>query len=308
MSSSIVFDAPAADTVIATKHALIALLLIASSLLAADKVDYSFIRSNVRVRATPADSLQRRGLAGGAPEPNVAWLMSGSVRTLPLPFVYKTIKRNAFDAFGGRVYIFGYLKTEESPDLMFIDDWNVHSATSKTTRRFGSLNPVIAHLGFDVVEVVHNLNDTSRVNSDCDFMTSRHHIEMRPRHVGQMLTLAKAWQQLLRFERERGISFDFVMRVRPDVAFLQPIPSWHSWVHSAAENRAAGLGGPGPGLGMHTWIAGLKLDAYVMDYRERSGAQPGFIAPENCFVRPSAVSAQRIGELLLTSYPAILTP
>lgn len=99
-------------------------------------------------RATNAETLQRRGFAGGAPEPNVAWLMSGSVRTLPLPFVYKSIKHNAIDAFGGRSYVLGYLKTEESPDLMFIGGRMriVHSKTCvlRTKRAFSHSFPLLS--------------------------------------------------------------------------------------------------------------------------------------------------------------------
>ena len=97
--------------------------------------------------------------------------------------------------------------------------------------------------------------------------------------------LAKVWAMLLKFEREHGIVFDFVMRVRPDIAFLHPLPPWPTWVEAVNVNRAAGLGGLGPGLGMHAWTAGARLqNSPITDYRDRSGAVPLFFPPENCFV------------------------
>ena len=163
----------------------------------------------------------------------------------------------------------------------------MHSATENSTRRFGALEPVLAHLDFSVVEVARILNDTTTtsLNADCEFMRNKHQVEFLPRHVGQMRSLAKVWAMLLEFERKQGIAFDFVMRVRPDTAFLHPLPPWPAWVEAANEDRAAGLGGPSSGLGMHTWIAGLRLEAYATSYRERAGSLPLFLPPENCFVR-----------------------
>lgn len=113
-----------ATTRVRPRALLVALLCIALAPIAEESLGVYLSSLNVRgaKRLTAAEALQLRGLAGGAPVPNVAWLMSGSVRTLPLPFVYKSIKQNAIDAFGGRSYVLGYLKTEESPDLMFIGE------------------------------------------------------------------------------------------------------------------------------------------------------------------------------------------
>lgn len=165
------------------------------------------------------------------------------------------------------------------------DNWDVHTATASSTRRFGTLDPVLAYLEFNVVEVARILNDTTRINVDCDFMTNKHVVPFRPRAVGQMRSLAKVWALLLEFERKQGIVFDFVIRLRPDTAFLHSLPAWPTWVEAVNENRAAGLGGPGPGLGMHTWVPGLKLWPHVTSFRERGGSVPLFLPPENCFVR-----------------------
>lgn len=113
-----------ATTRVRPRALLVVLLCFALAPIAEESVGVVYLSLKMRgaKRTTAAEALQLRGLAGGAPVPNVAWLMSGSVRTLPLPFVYKSIKQNAIDAFGGRSYVLGYLKTEESPDLMFIGE------------------------------------------------------------------------------------------------------------------------------------------------------------------------------------------
>lgn len=179
--------------------------------------------------------------------PRVAHCVAGLIRSLPHPLVYRSLRRNLVDAFGGTPFLFlllkpwdvapkraGHFPSSAAEDLAQGVHWSDAQARAL-------LRPVLAELHPFVVKVrlLNASEDTpSRLfNPRCP---------IRGRHYGRssgvctteaglvrLLGQAAASDACLRMiessERANGTRFDFVTRSRPDLAYLAPVRAWSAF-------------------------------------------------------------------------------
>lgn len=172
----------------------------------------------LRCTPTPLPGAQRGARAQDRTGPRVAWLIAGNARTLGLPFVHGSIRSYGIDAFGGNVTVFFWRLVEEEADAGGMN----HGFADA-----GNVSAAIRALGVDVLEEVHAAGSgTVIANPSCAWMEKH---PSRARSIGQLQNLARAFALVEKEEQRIGARCDFVIRARPDVAFLQPLPRWHEW-------------------------------------------------------------------------------
>jgi hypothetical protein len=174
------------------------------------------------------------------PTIRVAWLISGSVRTLPLPWVFKSIKTNGIDAFGGNADVFLYLKLNESSDPGPQRDPVTFRYTGWGPRvrdvYHGDPGPAIRHINPLDIEIVSGLEPT-KVNMECDLLRTylAEGVPVLPRTIGQFESWRRSYLMMEKSERKRNISYDWVVHARADSAFLAPLPNFSTWGSSSGK-------------------------------------------------------------------------
>lgn len=179
--------------------------------------------------------------------PRVAHCVAGLIRSLPHPLVYRSLRRNLVEPFGGTPFLFLLLKPwDVTPKRAghfpssAVEDLaqGVHWSDAQVRML---LRPVLAELHPLVVSV--RLLNVSEDDPDRLFNP---HCPIRGRHYGlssgvyttkaglvRLLGQAAASDACLRMieasERANGTRFDLVTRLRPDVAYLAPVRAWSAF-------------------------------------------------------------------------------
>ena len=182
-----------------------------------------------KARWPPAAGSPRTPLATTAPRssPRVAWLFSGSTRTLGFPWTYRSLRTNGVDAFGGAADVFMFLRANESSDtgLKFSETGNPMGYGVMSAWDFPGIAEALAAL--QPVDLLLD-NDTSPtvLNPACSWSVGNF---MAPRYAGQMESWRKVFQLMQRAEVRGNFSYDWVVHARPDSALLAPLPHVSAW-------------------------------------------------------------------------------
>jgi hypothetical protein len=214
--------------------------------------------------------------------PRVAWVISGAIRTMPLPFVYKSIKSygkffdrsipfffpsNLFfvflgiDAFGGRADVFLYLKRNETID----NRWRERGEPLQYDP-FGDPMVVFDLLRPKTLKILPG-GDTSPVNNLCEFMNRNDgQRAWRQNALGHFITAREGYQLVLDAEELGGYKYDWVIHARPDTSILRPLPAWVEWGNKS-EKKA-----------WFSWSEGMRGTGYTSNT-----FGPVYDGPSSCF-------------------------
>eukprot|EP00613_Pedinella_sp_CCMP2098_P031528 CAMPEP_0171739118 /NCGR_PEP_ID=MMETSP0991-20121206/34036_1 /TAXON_ID=483369 /ORGANISM="non described non described, Strain CCMP2098" /LENGTH=693 /DNA_ID=CAMNT_0012336661 /DNA_START=172 /DNA_END=2250 /DNA_ORIENTATION=- len=163
------------------------------------------------------------GNNSSGPLPRVAHCVAGSARTLWHPKAYKQLQDNFIDALGGDYNTFMFLKLSDSK-----------ATYSGLGRSFApeleSLSAALAYMHPTklVFAPEKPASSYSVRDSGCTLVDKFSKPVFAGNILGQMDTLRDCYRLVEEFEVTEGIRFDFVTRIRPDTAVLQPVQSIHS--------------------------------------------------------------------------------
>jgi len=153
------------------------------------------------------------------PGPRAAYCLAGYPRSFVLPAVHRSIMRNLVDAFG-------------APDArifwMFLlgDDGGVNNLTDKSE---GTYAWVESPGELDAARAVMRPAKEVLLRRGEDVQDGRLPQQVAaclPKVAYLILHYWMCYQLVLEDERQRGVSFDFVFNVRPDVAFVRRFPKF----------------------------------------------------------------------------------
>ncbi|KAJ3106009.1 hypothetical protein HDU97_007193 [Phlyctochytrium planicorne] len=160
-----------------------------------------------------------------SPEPaKVAVCMAGAARTLKYPVVYKTIKNNVIDALGADVKLFGYLKMQDPATDK--DAWVAWPDPTKTSE--DELKEAMSVLKPETIKYTYESNPIEE-NPNCAFAATTWFYNKTARiqrALGQFNALSECFKLVEEYENKNAMKFDMVLRIRPDAAYLYPIPPW----------------------------------------------------------------------------------
>lgn len=169
--------------------------------------------------------------------PRVAHCVSGLVRSFTTPLVYKALRENLIERFGGESSIFFVLKTFDVPskdrngifNLTASSDMAVDWTAERIDRQ---IRPAIEWLRPAGVQLRNSSHETPRmINSVCPTATSSE-VKRHPHHliyaseagmvrlVGQMQSNAECLRLIVEYEERNGVCFDWVSRGRPDLLHM----------------------------------------------------------------------------------------
>ena len=185
--------------------------------------------------------------SNSARPPRVAHCVAGLVRSFAHPSLLlpKLLKRNVIDAVGGQPTLFLLLKTFDlaPKDALFrfpssaSEDLRAASPGQRT-----GLEAAISMLQPQRVELI--ASETFVLNPHCHYGTGSNlsatqsystEAGMR-RHVGQMVSSRTCLEMIEQHEASAaaGAQFDLVVRTRPDVAAVAPLPPYCNFRDEAA--------------------------------------------------------------------------
>lgn len=164
-------------------------------------------------------------------DPSVAFCVSGLVRALTRPAVYKALRANLFDKFGGRPTLLLLLKNFDTAHKVMNHFPGDVTQDVATGRDDAALHAALAYLKPDVVNFQNSTaGDAAFVNHQCTLGgASREYNSAagRVRHAGQIRSNLRCAEEVEAFERRSGARFDVVVHLRPDIAVLAPFsPYW----------------------------------------------------------------------------------
>jgi len=161
-------------------------------------------------------------------DPLLAICMVGAARTLPKPRVYRTIKRNCIDTLSRNSVLFTHLKLWDD-ETKHQEIFGGYSPIENTDR---SIQKALRHL--QSVEIDLDRTRRNDTNPNC-ILTSEQARKTRqpdtfvgrnrPRFVGHMKATHKCYRAVEDYEKRHNLSFDAVVKIRPDVVWFFPAPS-----------------------------------------------------------------------------------
>ena len=170
--------------------------------------------------------------------PRVAHCVAGLVRSFTEPLVYKSLRRNLIESFGGEPSLFLALKTFDVPSKDKKGHFNITVATDVSVdwtpeRIEQQLRPAIEWLKPTVVRLRNSSDETPEalINLACP-TASPSEVKRHPHHliyateagmvrlVGQMKTNAECLRLIEEYEERHGVCFDWVSRSRPDLLHI----------------------------------------------------------------------------------------
>ena len=175
--------------------------------------------------------------------PRVAHCVAGLVRSFAKPLVYKALRRNLIESFGGEPSLFLALKTFDVPSKDKKGHFNITVATDVSVdwtpeRIEQQLRPAIEWLKPTVVQLHNSSDDTKALlNRKCPLALHRD-IKAHPAHlsyateagmvrlVGQLRANAECLRMVEAHELQHGVCFDWVSRGRPDLLHLGSMPRY----------------------------------------------------------------------------------
>ena len=157
----------------------------------------------------------------------MAWLFSGSTRTLGFPWTYRSLRTNGVDAFGGAADVFMFLRANESSDtgLKFSEKGEPMGYGVMSAWDFPGIAEALAVLR-PVDLLLENDTSPTVLNPACSWSVGNF---MAPRYAGQMESWRKVFQLMQRAEVRGNFSYDWVVHARPDSVLLAPLPNASAW-------------------------------------------------------------------------------
>jgi len=160
--------------------------------------------------------------------PRVATCITGLVRTFSSPIVYRTLKTNLVDAFGGEQVVVLYLRRGRGFSHQGLATEGLEPSQASIDQAIAHLAPAKVEWGkqdeFASTTVCGNGDGYSRGASE-----RRRQTNYINSLVAQAASAHRLHAMLLQLERERGIVFDLVLKLRSDLAFPVPIHPYCFW-------------------------------------------------------------------------------
>ena len=176
-----------------------------------------------------------------------AHCVAGLVRSLPQPLVYRSLRRNMLDSFGGTPSVFlvikiwnpatkhaGHFPSSAAEDLAQGTHWSDEQAEEFLRPVLAELKPLVAG-----IRLLNASEDTADqlINRRCSVQGRHYGLKSGVytteaglvRLVGQAAASDACLRMIETSERAAGVRFDFVTRSRPDLAYLAPVRSWRSF-------------------------------------------------------------------------------
>ncbi|KAJ3191272.1 hypothetical protein HK101_007921 [Irineochytrium annulatum] len=155
------------------------------------------------------------------PPPRIAICMAGSARTLKYPLVYKTIRKYVVEAIGGDPVVFAYLKLEDSHDPR----WNLWPQPLDNS--IADLKPALDYINITGLKTDQG-DVTLKTNPNCTFRPDAwlHQDGPLQRFLGQYTSVRECFKLIEDYEKSHAMKFEMVLRIRPDGAWMTPMPPW----------------------------------------------------------------------------------
>ena len=145
--------------------------------------------------------------------PKVAICIAGSARTFDTELVYKTIKHNLMESFGGEQTVFAYIKIQDARG----DNNPKYNGLIQSNEE--KILEAIKYLG------INNENYILENNSNLSLPSGLTKIS-RPDYelslAGQLTNKKKVIDIMIDYENKNNLIFDFVILIRPDLSWPYP--------------------------------------------------------------------------------------
>ena len=179
-------------------------------------------------------------------KPLVAHCVSGLSRTFVELLVFKSLKHNLIDAFGGRVVLFLLLKTfdvapkkQNQIPSTYAEDLVEVDLNAQWLRAMKAALDWVKPQHVKLIKSQH-----TEFNSECMFNNVSYEDGIGAynteagaiRHIGQMQASMDCLETISEYERSNGVSFDIVSRSRPDLGYLAPFEPYCSKKFASLRN------------------------------------------------------------------------
>jgi hypothetical protein len=155
-------------------------------------------------------------------QPKIAYIFAGSARSLVCPKVHWSIKLHLIDAMGGDPYVFIRVAKEDNLNTKTGKGkiWTPGYNDAEINASLAVLNPVkITHFSFTTQEA-----DMIR---DYPGIAHKVYRENDQRRYSMYYHRCTAYKMMLEYEVENKMTFDWVVLVRLDAAWLEPVLPIH---------------------------------------------------------------------------------
>ena len=158
-------------------------------------------------------------------KPNVAICVSGLTRTFALELVYKSFKENLVDSFGANIKLFGFLKYNDKRG----DTRNGKNGVHKNY----DIDEAVKYCQFDILKIEDSNNLTIPDNCNYKEFSEDMNVHENREHYksifSQLYNRHVSYNQILEYEKNNNIKFDYIIFTRPDIGFILPIKPFIFW-------------------------------------------------------------------------------
>jgi len=166
-------------------------------------------------------------------EPRVGYCINGLARSFVLPMVYKSIRPNLIEAYGGEPVVFASMTTTEkhsaaktytghsqaSPNesdvLGSLGEMKQDSFLPAFRQAVKALNPVDIALEPDVTR-----DELTEIKSHLRCGANHH---LSDSLISQLVHSSKCWQMIEKYEVQTQTKFDLLVYLRPDATWYKPV-------------------------------------------------------------------------------------
>jgi hypothetical protein len=151
-------------------------------------------------------------------QPNIAYVFAGSARSFICPKVHWSIKSHLIDALGGNPHVFIRLSLEDNVNVK-----TGHGVLEKLDYGEVDVMRIVSILNPRKVDFFSFSNQT--IDMERDFPSPIHTVfrENDQRRYSMFYHRCKAYQMVLEYEQQHRMKFDWVVLVRLDAAWVEPI-------------------------------------------------------------------------------------
>jgi len=145
--------------------------------------------------------------------PKVAICIAGASRTFETELVYKTIKHNLIDSFGGKPTVFAYLKTKDARG-------------DNNPRCNGLILPnkekILEAIKYIEIDKQNYILENNANTSLPPGLTKISRPDYELSLAGQLANKKKVIDIMINYENENKMTFDFIIIIRPDLSWPYP--------------------------------------------------------------------------------------
>lgn len=142
--------------------------------------------------------------------PKIAICIAGASRTFETELVYKTIKHNLIDSFGGEQTVFAYLKTNDARGD------NNPRCNGLILSNKEQILKAIKYIGIDKQNyILENNTNTSLPPGLTKISRPDYELSL----AGQLTNKKKVIDIMINYENENKMTFDFIIMIRPDLSW-----------------------------------------------------------------------------------------